>query len=574
MRKIKKGIALALSLTLCASTGLGLAGCKKDKVIVDGKTINIKAYKAGNGVEWLYELASKFEKAYEEEGYKVNILEPSNDMIGDVVLTDMALGAEKTGIDLYITGSLSANKVGELGDYGVLAEDIEETVFNKAPIGYDGQEEDKLISEKLESRREKYSRDDKGVMYAFQYTGHVAGLSVNKKKLDMYGLEVPKTTNELLDCMEKIYTGTNGVKNSTESNIYPMTFVQGTNGYVVTALSSFMAQYDRAQYEQFWSMQKDVDGTLVDMLEDGYTVYDSQCVEEMLTLAYALMDQRIATRGSTTQNLDQAQAKIMEPNEGAVFMFNGSWMLNEVRLNYKNYINDVTFTRIPLISSLGTKLMGEGTTYNLDAQKCDKILSSIAGMVDDNKEIAEIIESVKTEFGVTLDTAVVQEIATARGAVYQRGIEEICYINKNAAAKVPAELFLRMMASDDFAQTWLDCAYSTTAYATKMDLSNVPYDFVKEAAKISINKYANTAMGSVDVSGLRKKLGLGSILANTAHIPSAISAGDIVSMYDMFGHKETEKTLQVYRDAANALQEKEVAFAQSNWATWVSELED
>ena len=35
-----------------------------------------------------------------------------------------------------------------------------------------------------------------------------------------------------------------------------------------------------------------------------------------------------------------------------------------------------------------------------------------------------------------------------------------------------------------------------------------------------------------------------------------------------------EKTLQVYRDAANALQEKEVAFAQRNWATWVSELED
>ncbi len=574
MRKIKKGIALTLSLMLCASTGLGLAGCKKDKVIVDGKTINIKAYKAGNGVEWLYELASKFEKAYEEEGYKVNILEPSNDMIGDVVLTDMALGAKKTGIDLYITGSLSANKVGALGDYGVLAEPIEETVFNKAPIGYDGQEEDKLISEKLESRREKYSRDDTGVMYAFQYTGHVAGLSVNKKKLDMYGLEIPKTTNELLDCMEKIYTGTNGVGNSTESNIYPMTFVQGTNGYVVAALSTFMAQYDKAQYEQFWSMQKEVDGTLVDMLEDGYTVYDSPCVEEMLTLAYAFMDQRIATRQSAAQNLDQAQAKIMQPNEGAVFMFNGSWMLNEVRLNYKNYVHDVTFTRIPLISSLGTKLMGAGTTYNLDDEKCDDILSHIAGMVDDNKEIAEIITAVKDEFDVTLDTAVVQEIATARGAVYQRGIEEVCYINKNATAKVPTELFLRMMASDDFAQTWLDCAYSTTAYASDMDLSNVPYDFVKEAAKISVNKYANTVMGGVDASGLRKKLGLGSILVNTAHIPSAISAGDIVSMYDMFGNRDTSKTLQVYRDAAIVMQGKEVDFARDNWATWISELED
>lgn len=572
MSKIKKGIALTLSLALCASTGLGLAGCKKDKVIIDGKTINIKAYKSGNGVEWLYELASKFEKVYEQEGYKVNILEPSNDMMGDVVLTDMALGTEKTGIDLYITGNIDANKVGELGDYGVLAEEIEETVFNKAPIGYDGQEEDKLISEKLDASRAKYSRDDNGVMYAFQYTGHVAGLSVNKKKLDMYGLEIPKTTNEMLDCMEKIYTGTNGVANSTESNIYPMTFFQGTNGYVVGALTTFLAQYDKAEFEQFWSMQKNVDGTLTDMLTDGYKVYDTQCVEEVLTLAYAFMDQNIATRASSTQNLDQAQAKLMQPNEGAVFMFNGSWMLNEVRLNYKNYINDVTFVRMPLISALGTRLMGSGTSYNLDADKCDDILSYIAGLVDADEAIEDIVAKVATEFGVTLTTDIVQEIATARGAVFQRGIEEICYINKNAAAKVPAELFLRMMASDDFAQTWLDCAYSTTAYTPNIDLSNVPYEFVKSAAKISTSKYANIVKS--EASGLRKKLGLGSMLANTAHIPSAITAADIVSMYDRFGNRDTTKTLQVYRDAANALQAKEVDFASKNWATWIKELED
>ncbi len=569
MRKVNKGIALTLGVMLCASSGVGLAGCKKDDVVVDGKTINVKAYKAGNGVEWLYELASQFEKTYETEGYEVNILEPSNDMIGDVVLTDMALGAEKTGIDLYITGSLSPNSVGELGDYGVLAEDIEETVFNKAPIGYDGQEEDKLISEKLESRREKYSRDDKGVMYAFQFTGAVAGLSVNTKKLAMYGLDIPRTTNELLDCIDKIYLGTNGMENSEKSNIFPMTYVSGTNGYVVCALDSFMAQYNRKEYEQFWSMQKEVDGTLTDMLADGYDVFNLQAVEEMLTMAYAFMDTRIATYGATTQNLDQAQAKLMQPNEGAVFMFNGSWMLNEVRLNYKNYLNDVTFVRMPLISSLGTRLMGEGTTYNLDTEKCDEVLSFIAGKVDDNVEIADIVSAVTSEFEVTLDTAIVQEIATARGAVYQRGIEEICYINKNAAAKEPAELFLRMMASDDFAQTWLDCAMSTTAYATDMDLSNVPYQFVKDAAKISVNKYASTLAAGRDASGLRKELGLGSILSYTAHIPSAITSGAIVSMYDGKGNRDANASFQTYRDAANALQKKEHDWVKQNWSSWL-----
>lgn len=569
MRKVNKGITLALCATLCASSGLGLAGCKKDNVVVDGKTINIKAYKAGNGVEWLYELASQFEKTYAAEGYKVNILEPSNDMIGDVVLTDMALGTEKTGIDLYITSGVGANKVGELGDYGVLAEDIEETVFNKAPIGYDGKEEDELISEKLESRREKYSRDDKGVMYAFQYTGAVAGLAVNTKKLDMYGLELPKTTNELLDCIDKIYLGANGMGNSESTKIFPMTYVSGTNGYVVSALDSFMAQHNREEYEQFWSMQKEVDGTLTDMLEDGYEVFELQCVEEMLTLAYAFMDTRIATYGSTTQNLDQAQAKLMQPSEGAVFMFNGSWMLNEVRLNYKNNLNDVTFVRMPLMSSLGARLMGEGTKYDLDAEKCDQVLSFIAGKVDENAEIADIVSAVANEFGVTLDTAIVQEIATARGAVYQRGIEEVCYINKNAAAKEPAELFLRMMASDDFAQTWLDCAYSTTAYATDMDLSNVSYQFVKDAATINTNKYANTIAAGRDATGLRKELGLSSILSYTAHIPSAITSGALISMYDGKGNRDTSKSFQTYRDAANALQKKEYDWVKQNWSAWL-----
>ncbi len=575
MKTGKKILTVALSAMVCASSVIGAVGCKKDNVIVDGKTINVKAYKSGNGVEWLYELASKFETIYKDEGYKVNILEPSNDMIGDVVLTDMALGTEETGIDLYITSGVGPNKVSASGDYGVLAEDIEETVFNKAPIGYDGQEEDVLISEKLESRREKYSRSDDGIMYAFQYTGAVAGLSVNVKKLEKYGLEIPRTTNELLDCIEKIYLGVNGMENSEESDIFPMTYVSGTNGYVVTALDSFMAQYNRKEYDQFWSMQNTVGGVLTDMIDNGYEVYNLPCVEEMMTLAHVFMDQRLATRGSTTQNLDQAQAKLMQPNEGAVFMFNGSWMLNEVRLNYKNYVNDVTFAKMPLISSLGSRLMGSGTAYNLDEEKCDDILSYIAGMVDENAEISDVVAAVTNEFGVTLGTEVVEEIATARGAVYQRGIEEVCYINKNAAAKVPTELFLRMMASDDFAQTWLDCAYSTTAYATDMDLSNVPYQFVKDAAKINTNKYANTIAAARDVKGLRKQLGLTSIFSSIAHIPSEITMRDIISMYDGKGGKISGASMQTYRNAAKKLIGEEIQYwTKNNSQRWKDELSE
>ena len=93
-KSLKKIVALTLGLTVVGSTGLSLVGCKKDNVIVDGKTVNIRMVEAGNGVEWAYVLADEFEKVYAEEGYKVNILEPSNDMAGSVALTDMAMGAE------------------------------------------------------------------------------------------------------------------------------------------------------------------------------------------------------------------------------------------------------------------------------------------------------------------------------------------------------------------------------------------------------------------------------------------------------------------------------------------------
>ncbi len=572
--KAKKIFAVALTCLLGATSLVGAVGCgKKQQMIKDGKTINIRAYKAGHGTEWMNTLKRQFEAAYKEEGYKVNIAEPTNDMISSTCVQDMATNINKNiGVDLYITSNVRMNDVGELGNYGVLAADMEELVWNKAPIGYDRQEESTLVSEKLEAHREKFTRDDNGVMYGFQYTASVAGMSVNTQKLSRYGLEIPKTTNEMMECIDTIYRGTGSIENSTKSGIYPLTFFSGTNGYVNCAIWTFMNQYDQAQYEKFWSMQEKTGESVTDMLTNGYEVFDLPCLEEALTMTYALMDQRIATHGSTTQTLDAAQAAMMTPDSGAVFMLNGSWMLNEVRLNYKDYLNDVTFVRMPLISSLGTKLMGTGTKYALDAETCDDVLSYVAGMVDEGKEIAEMISAVSAKFnGLTLDTAVVQEIARARGAVVQRGTEDTCFITANSPVKEIAALFLRMMASDDFAQTWLDTAYSTTAYSPKLedlDASGVPYVFVKDAAKISTNKYAN--MIEHEPSGLRKKLRRTDILTHISHVPSTITSRDIVSIYDGKGNKEAGATLDsTYRVAAQGMVADEVAHATQEWNNWL-----
>lgn len=580
-KSLKKIVALTLGLTVVGSTGLSLVGCKKDNVIVDGKTVNIRMVEAGNGVEWAYVLADEFEKVYAEEGYKVNILEPSNDMAGSVALTDMAMGAEETGIDLYITGGFTVDELSATGAYSngtPLAEDIRELVFNQPAIGYDGVEEDVKISEKISAEQARYSEDSNGNMYAFQYNNTIGGLAVNKKKLDEYDLELPKTTNELWSCVETIKLGTDsaGKKNS------PLTYVSGSNGYVVQALQTWLAQYDYNESQRFWSMQETAqDGTKTDMLTNGYEVYNSKAVEEMLTLAFQYMDIRIASSGSTTNTLDTAQAHLIQENSGyqpsAVFMFNGSWMYNEVKLNFnKSLLENITFINMPVISALGTRLMGEGTSYNLDEEKCDDILSYIVGLVDENKTIAEMVSAVQTQFSVTLSEDVVKEIARARGLNYTRGIEQLAVINKNAPAKEPASLFLRMMASDDFAQTWLETANSAPLYSKDLDMSGVTNEFVKQAVKICMNDYATCFTGPRSMSGLRRKLGLSAFFQSISHIPSEIykrygEGKNVNSIFNEDGTKGTKSFEDAYRVPAKTIQNEEIEYCQGKWATWCAD---
>ena len=89
--------------TLTSLVACGGGGGGRDNVVTDGKTVNVKVFKRGYGADWVYELKKNFEKAYAAEGYKLNILTPSPDILGDVVYTEMAMGVENSGVDLYIT---------------------------------------------------------------------------------------------------------------------------------------------------------------------------------------------------------------------------------------------------------------------------------------------------------------------------------------------------------------------------------------------------------------------------------------------------------------------------------------
>ena len=563
MKTIKKTIATSLSMVLALSACGALASCGGGETTVNNdKTVNIKVIEQGFGVEWLYELESQFETAFASEGYEVNILEPSPDYSGETIINELYNGYEDEGVDLYIT-SVQPENVGAKGTYKkVLVEDIRQSVFNQPAISYDGTEETVKISEKISADIASYMCDSTGAMYAFNWAQSAAGMAVNTKKLQKYGVtELPKTTNEMFDIFEKIYLGANGQKDSETTKIFPITYFAGQNGYQVCMLMTWLAQYDPDFYNTFWKMENE-NGA---MKTDGYEVFNNQAITEMLTLAHRTFDQNISSYGSTTQTLDQAQAALMKETSGAVFYAVGDWMLNEVKLNYRNNLHDIEFMNFPMNSALGTKLFGAGTSYNLSDEKCDEVLSLIAGLVDANKSIDEIIAEVKTALNVTISTEDAQRVATARGVYYTRGIEQTAYITKGALGKTPAEKLLRMMASEDFAETFSSLANANTPY-TKTVNTKSDYKFVKQASAVAVNDYVNVI--SHHANGFRKDLNLTSIFITVSHIPQVISTNDdLLSIYA--DGKKSGNPLSVYATAAKAMQKSEYDNAKANWSTWL-----
>ena len=567
MNKLKRFLVSAIAIVMLLSA-LGFAGCKRDQIISDGKTVNVRVFSGGYGSDWIYELKSRFETAYAAEGYKVNILTPSIDLRGDVVINELLDGSANTGIDLYFTTDIYADTVAG-GDHGYLVEDLTEDVFNQPAIGFDGEEESGNIVDKIKTGGDVSmisSYDDK--YYGFNWVSSVGGMVVNTKKLSAYGLELPKTTNEMLDVFQAIYLGTNGVANSEETTTFPITYVQGTNGYTLCMLNTLFAQYTGYDnYKTFWSM---VDANGNRMVENGASVFDDQGLYEMLNVAFATFDPRIAAYGSQTQDVDQAQGKIMAPagSNDAIFMCVGDWMLNEVRLSFPNNLNDIEFMNFPVISALGIELFGEGTSYNLDDAACDELLSYIVGLVDENLDIDEIVSRTQTERGITLTEADAQRVADARGVYFSRGVEHLAYIPKDAAGADIAKLLLRMFASDDFAPVFAQTTNGTSPYTDSVN-TDTSYKFVEEASRVAVNQYARIITSYP--TDLRRDLGLMTMFTNFRHIPLEIVSRE-VSMFDGNGHIDSNKTRQVYAEAAATMWQEEKDNVSKYWDQWTASL--
>lgn len=573
MKKIKKAIAGIIVSALAFTATFSFTGCfRKEKLVRDEKTINIRACIGGYGDSWLRALADKFNEAYADKGYKANVLASSTDLEEKVAMKE--LYTKDDWADLYFVNvnNTMSQFTAEGGEYGQLVADLTDTVWNRPAINFKGEEESgKLISEKMRVSLPDDVLKVNGRVYGFNTSNDIGGMIVNTAKLAKYGVNrIPKTTNELFKTFELIYTGdaSRNIKGSLESQIYPVTFLGGDNGYPIHFVTAWQAQYAGiADYERFYGYT-DENGN--EMIDDGYKVYGEENVslEKMLEAMFNMYDKSFVALGSNNNTIDTAHTKLMSDKGGAVFMSDGNWAYNEIITNYQERIENLAFANVPVLSAVGVKLFGKQTAYGFDDDLCEEILSLVIDKTDEGKTAEEIVAEVKTEKGLDLKEAEVTEVMKARGIYCSRSsLAAGAFVAEKSKVKEICYLFLRMFASDDNATLYNRECNGFTAYMSDFSQAK-DTTYNKQCKAIVESKYATPVW--MNATDLRLKVGHNNLIfpnSDLSFVSKIIGKG--ATIYKN-GEKTGDKSL--YTKNADEMLAEVRKYAKEHWAEWIKDV--
>lgn len=528
----RKMFVRLLAVTFATATMLTGAACgnKPEPISKDPATLNVKIRKAGYGTTYIYELAEQFEKTFEAEGYKVNVLAPREDLVSSNVMRDIW---SDSGVDVYFSDGFTAQDL-VTGDYGQTGADVTESVWNQKPIKFDGTEEELTIAEKL-SMFDLSNAVYEDKVYGIPYACSFGVLAVNKKVLDSYELEIPQTTNEMFECAEVI------MADALDTGVFPFTFALTGNNYTNGTLGPWIAQAGGiAEYKSLMSFQ-DLEGK--DMEKESYKVFEYDGLEKALEVVYHFFDPAMAAYGSGTQEVDAAQGQIMKGT--AVFYSVGDWFFNEEYTRYSKYRNDVVAVNAPLMSTLGVELF---TKYGFDAEQCDDVLSFIGKRATDGMLAEEIKPLVDAQFSKDISIEDVTTVCQRRG-ITRNNMGAGLIISEKSTKKDLAAKFLRFCASTEAGSLFSQEARTSSPYSLDVPMTS-EYPWIQSINKIAANPYFTQIQ--TDSRGYKKALGLNTFIPNMGEIYAVEIYEAEITKYDL-------KTLKVigdnslYKNAAASL---------------------
>lgn len=556
MRKNRKITTLCMAMAFVAGTALSAVGCTStEELVKDGKTVNVKLNSAGYGTDYIYAMQEKFEAAYADEGYKLNIFTPKASFSGEQFLQDIATD---TGADVYIGAGVTQNLLAD-STYANTIADITSLVANQKPIGFDGEESgEKTIAQILSENNYGYTCLQKtdGSYYAIPWTMGIRGLAVNTSVLAEYDLEIPKTSKEFFNCYEVI------MSEGVENNDYPITHISSENNYPVSFTSGWLAQYEGLDwYEKFFTFQN-ADGTKLSK-DEAVEMFNADGVEIMLENMFRALDPNCASPGSKTQGVEKAQANLM--NGICAFMMNGDWLLQETYYNSSDEQRaNISFVNVPVISELGIKLFGAGTAYNKSEEDCEKILRAIIDEVDQNKSLADIKTAVDSQLSADIKAADIETVAKARGYTYTETVQSGIYINARSEVKEIAALFLRMCASNEGGQLIASKTLSSNPFALTYETNR--YEFVNQSRAITNNQYFKGLRP--EASGYRASIDpnfINTLPYTGLYVNIKIVEQDVTIYAEQNGAYVKTGDLTVYKTAAQAMQKANYDNAKDNY---------
>ena len=522
-------LALMLALTACI-TMVGCGGGEK----IDNSTdvLNVKIRKQGYGTTFITELAKEFEKTFAEQGYKINVLPAETDLVGSKVLQDIYSGSK---VDLFFSDGFSSYDLVD-GDYGQVAADLTDSVWNKKPIGFNGEEETKTVKEKLADYFDLSSMYHNEKVYGMPYAAPVGGLAVNTKVLETYELELPRTTDEMFACAEKL------MSSALSDEIFPFTYSFSENLYVNRVAAPWIAQaggYE--EYEKFFTWNYS-DGT--HMGNNAYEVYGYEGVRDMLEVVFHFYDYNMMSYGSDSHDVGAAQGQIMKGE--ALFYAVGDWMFQEEFVKYPSYRNDVVLIPAPMISSLGEKLFGDDYP-----DKHDEILSEICKYALEGKMAEEIEALVENALSVKLDSNDVLTVCERRGMV-SGDCKPGVIVNNNSNKKDLAALFLRFIASTDAGKVFSREAMTQSPYSLGSKIES-EYQWFEGVNQMYSNPYFKQLRG--EVAGCYKTLcGISGYFPSLDYVFIIDVSKKNITKYDEYDLSILPgKSDEIYREAADEL---------------------
>lgn len=444
-----KRIICLLAAAVLAMASIGsLTACKKKKIDTDTH-IEIYAYNAGYGMDWIFAAAEAFTAKKAEEGVTVTF-----DIDGDSLMqqeTLIAAGPNNTTVDLFIAGGRTGAALARMGDtvlkgYDNVVEPLDEVY---SAVMENGQTyEEKMLEN---SRPEKVN----GHYYDVPWVHSLMGILYNQDLFTKAGItQTPRTTAELVE-----------VCNTLKQKGYEPFVFSSDTGYWNYLRDVWWMQYEGAQgISNFYNgISVDAQGNLSRSKE----IFRQPGRLESLYALYELIEYKpsgdFIHENVNTMTFTDAQAEMILGN--GVMIPNGDWFENEMKSveeEDKNHY-DIRFLPTPVLSSLA--YIPEGASdSDIRTPKCkvintEELLRAVIDVVDQADKTGEADFSPLQKLGVDTESEeFLSDYEVIRDArhMYNTSSNLCMFIPVYATAKDIAKEFLIFLGSDEGLRIFID----------------------------------------------------------------------------------------------------------------------